>query len=539
MLITVQFPIFDARGLQSVSPPRLAKPNWPHPRPGQQFVRGFGGVVARKTSGLSGFFAEDRLCTADLALRIAPTAKTYGSEAHVAFRHLFADGDVVVKLEVGFAFHHIRRMTQLRKRPLSVLLDTLLRREVVVGPTSDASTLPLANAGKQIAALYAKATTHRPKGLKASLLKLTKGFGTRDAASCFSGQPLVSINLALPDVRRPMPGRALDLGAAFISSWEQKVADQTVKVVVIAEKGRRTTDVARNLRIFINRIHAELLASEYGLTAIEAELRRARTRADVTQAVRKLDGLEERRIKAVVTRIDRAIAALCRLRRAPTRIPSAHGLLELIWDWRLDTVLDRYLLVREQAARLETRMPSPRLMPLTRLPSARSDAPAFFAAATLPPEVAVFLSYRREDTRDLTGRIGDFLERCELRPTVFRDVASIEPGSNWRAAIDDGINASHVVLPIFGPNWAGRSETGRSRIEDQDDWVRYEIETALVLEKNIVPIVVQGCDFPPSSLPRSLTPITALEAFVLDPVSGFERGMHALVTILRSVTAGR
>jgi hypothetical protein len=221
-----------------------------------------------------------------------------------------------------------------------------------------------------------------------------------------------------------VPGRALDLGAAFISSWEQKLAEQTIKVVVIAEKAKRTSDLARNLRIFINRIHAELLASEYGLTAIEAELRQARTRADVAQAVHKLEGLEERKIRAVVARIERSIAALCRLRRALAQIPTAHSLLELIWDWRLDTVLDRYLLVREQAARLEARLPSSRLAPWARVPSARADARAFFAAETLPPVLAVFLSYRREDTRDLTGRIGDFLERCELRPTVFRDVAS-------------------------------------------------------------------------------------------------------------------
>jgi hypothetical protein len=94
-------------------------------------------------------------------------------------------------------------------------------------------------------------------------------------------------------------------------------------------------------------------------------------------------------------------------------------------------------------------------------------------------------------------------------------------------------------LPIFGPNWAGRSETGRSRIDDQDDWVRYEIETALALGKNIVPVAVQGCDFPPLSLPRSLLPIAALQAFVLDPTFGFERGMHALMKILQNVNTGR
>jgi hypothetical protein len=311
-------------------------------------------------------------------------------------------------------------------------------------------------------------------------------------------------------------------GDAFLCTWNQKVLDQTVKVVVIVEKGRRPSDVARNLRIFLNRIHAELLASEYGLTAIEAGLRTSRTRNDVSEAIRKLHG-HERKIKGLITRVGRSISALSN-RRNTQAPPSVYSVLELIWDWRVDVVMDRCELIREKAARRDRELTSWRFGTLLR----RSIFPI-----DVSRQLSIFISYRRDDTRDLAGRIGDFLERSELRPRVFRDLGSIEPGSNWRSEIERGIKEAHLVLPIFGPNWIGRSQTGRRRIDDQDDIVRLEIEYALNMQKEIVPIVVQGTPFPPPSLPDSLRALFAIQTFLLDPESGFDQSMRILLSRLQ------
>jgi hypothetical protein len=47
----------------------------------------------------------------------------------------------------------------------------------------------------------------------------------------------------------------------------------------------------------------------------------------------------------------------------------------------------------------------------------------------------IFISYRREESADLSGRIGDYLERQFGSRAVFRDVDAILAGSNFVNAI--------------------------------------------------------------------------------------------------------
>jgi hypothetical protein len=294
-----------------------------------------------------------------------------------------------------------------------------------------------------------------------------------------------------------------------------------VKVAVIAEKAPRTSDLARNLRIFLNRVHAELHASEYALTAIETELRRLRTSDQVAPLLRKLGLLEEREIRALIKRIDRSISALSQMRRKPKKIPSAKDVLEIIWGWRVGTVLDRYELVKEKALRLQSTLPRSQISALS-LASIRSTT---FGGRSLN----VFISYRREDTRDLAARIADHLERAEPRVRIFRDVASIQPGSNWQGEIFNALKKSHVVLSIIGPRWSGEHYMGRQKLFDDEDWVRYEIECSMRMQKTIIPVVVQGCPFPPRELPHSLRRLEDIQAYVFDPDKGFEHSISRLI----------
>jgi hypothetical protein len=187
MLITVQFPIFDARGLQPVRSARLAKPNWPLPILHQQFVRGFGGIIARKTVGLSGFFSEDRVCNAENALRFA-SVNMRGAPL-VVFRRLFADGDVLVKFEVGFSCRTISG--DLHKVSLSSLLTDVLATRVLVGPLKHMYEGPLANAGKPIAQLYYNSSTYRTRSSAMSFF--AQAIFRLERMSCSPSQPLIIV----------------------------------------------------------------------------------------------------------------------------------------------------------------------------------------------------------------------------------------------------------------------------------------------------------------------------------------------------------
>src|SRR3954469_24262711 len=75
---------------------------------------------------------------------------------------------------------------------------------------------------------------------------------------------------------------------------------------------------------------------------------------------------------------------------------------------------------------------------------------------------AIFISYRREDTEGQAGRLFDDLVKLFGEESVFMDVAGIEPGRDFRRAIDEHVASCGVLLAVIGKNWIdARDEAGR------------------------------------------------------------------------------
>ena len=71
---------------------------------------------------------------------------------------------------------------------------------------------------------------------------------------------------------------------------------------------------------------------------------------------------------------------------------------------------------------------------------------------------------------------------CECFPDVplFMDLDSIEAGLDFAKVISDAVNSCGVMVALIGPNWATLAgKEGRRRLDDPDDYVRFEIRTAL------------------------------------------------------------
>ena len=65
----------------------------------------------------------------------------------------------------------------------------------------------------------------------------------------------------------------------------------------------------------------------------------------------------------------------------------------------------------------------------------------------------VFVSYRRSDSSDVTGRIYDHL-KARLGPEhLFKDVDSIPLGKDFRRVIADAVGGCKVVLAVIGRDW--------------------------------------------------------------------------------------
>ena len=113
------------------------------------------------------------------------------------------------------------------------------------------------------------------------------------------------------------------------------------------------------------------------------------------------------------------------------------------------------------------------------------------------PSGNIFINYRRGDTAGTTGRLVDRLAAHFGRERVFFDVDVIPPGLNFVDFLSKQVALSEVMLVIIGPSWLGAlDEAGRSRLENQHDFVRLEIQAAL--ERNIpkIPLLVDGVAMP-------------------------------------------
>lgn len=77
------------------------------------------------------------------------------------------------------------------------------------------------------------------------------------------------------------------------------------------------------------------------------------------------------------------------------------------------------------------------------------------------------------------------------------DVAAIEPGKDFRKAIDESVATCSVLLAMIGQEWLETKDaSGRRRLEDPQDFVRLELASALRRDIPVVPVLVRGAKMP-------------------------------------------
>src|SRR5690349_11126904 len=128
----------------------------------------------------------------------------------------------------------------------------------------------------------------------------------------------------------------------------------------------------------------------------------------------------------------------------------------------------------------------------------------------------IFLSYRRQDSAGVAGRIFDRLRTYFGNDAVFMDIDSIPVGEHFRKHIDLAVGQCDLVLAVIGPKWAGEADT-HQRIDNSRDFVRIEIESALKREIPVIPILIDRTTMPTESeLPPSLAGLTYRNAIDVD-----------------------
>jgi hypothetical protein len=145
----------------------------------------------------------------------------------------------------------------------------------------------------------------------------------------------------------------------------------------------------------------------------------------------------------------------------------------------------------------------------------------------------IAISYRRSDSQDITGRIFDRLAQHYGKETVFRDIDSMQPGIDFREQISEALTTSDILLVIVGPKWLGLGEETRQRIDNEDDPVRVEVETALTRKIPIVPVLVGSMKMPEAShVPSSLRDFAYRQAVTVDGGRDFDHHVDGLIRAL-------
>ncbi|MEQ1715982.1 MAG: toll/interleukin-1 receptor domain-containing protein [Hyphomicrobium sp.] len=149
----------------------------------------------------------------------------------------------------------------------------------------------------------------------------------------------------------------------------------------------------------------------------------------------------------------------------------------------------------------------------------------------------VFISYRRRDSLDVTGRIWDRLVARFGRCRVILDFDSIPPGFDFRNYIENVMQQCAVVLAIIGPGWRIASDADGCRyVDDPKDMVGFELGLALRLGVRVIPVLVGGARMPTAEeLPPSLRALATLQGIAV----GSERAFHADVDAVIAGILGR
>ena len=134
------------------------------------------------------------------------------------------------------------------------------------------------------------------------------------------------------------------------------------------------------------------------------------------------------------------------------------------------------------------------------------------------PDRTVFLSYRRDVSwamaslvlRDLTDHGFD----------VFMDVQNLDSGEFEHVILAQIAARTHFLVLLEPRSF--------DRIADEGDWLRREVVAALTLDRNIVPLLVNGAQMPRAvDLPADVAPLPAFNA-VSVPLDYFDEAMLKL-----------
>lgn len=149
----------------------------------------------------------------------------------------------------------------------------------------------------------------------------------------------------------------------------------------------------------------------------------------------------------------------------------------------------------------------------------------------------IFISYRREDSSAVTGRIYDRLAAAFGSQHVFKDVDNIPPGANFKTMLEQEVRSCDVLLAVIGDKWLNiQNANGQRRLDDPDDFVRIEVAAALNRQDiTLIPLLVNNARMPGvDDLPPDLQELAYRNAAPVRNDPDFNRDVKWLIEEIRN-----
>jgi hypothetical protein len=154
------------------------------------------------------------------------------------------------------------------------------------------------------------------------------------------------------------------------------------------------------------------------------------------------------------------------------------------------------------------------------------------------PMRKIALSYRRSDSAAITGRIFDRLAAHYGRDAVFMDIDGVPYGTDFRAYVQEVWRQTDIVIVVIGMHWLEVDAASVSRLSQEADPVRVEIESALALQVPLIPVLVDGARMPsPATLPESLKNFAFLNAAEVSSGRDFHAHLGRLIAAIDGTLA--
>ena len=129
----------------------------------------------------------------------------------------------------------------------------------------------------------------------------------------------------------------------------------------------------------------------------------------------------------------------------------------------------------------------------------------------------IFINYRRDDAPGVAGRLFDHLATRFSKDDLFMDVDAMKPGVDFAKQLDTQVSQCRVLLAVIGPHWLDAiDKTGARRLDNEKDYVRSELASALKRDIAVIPVLVDGAVMPAEeSLSDDLKPLAYRHALEL------------------------